>query len=253
MVSVTIIGNGVTSIGSNAFFNCDALTSITIGDGVTSMDRNAFSDCGALISVTISDLSAWCNINFGDGISNPLSYGAKLYLNDKLLTELTIPEDVGEIKSKAFYGCSSIEKVIVLDNATLIGSSAFYDCDALTSVTIDNGVTSIDSSAFNDCDALTSVIIGNGVTSIGYYAFYNCPALTFVTIGSNITSIGGYAFQNSGALNKFYCYATIPPLLQTNSFYGIPSSATLYVPARCGATYKSKSGWNEFDNIIEMD
>ena len=277
LVSVTIIGNGATSIGSNAFFNCDALTSITIGDGVASIDKNAFSSCVSLTSVTISDLSAWCNINFGDGISNPLSHEAKLYLNDKLLTELIIPEDVTKIKDIAFRGCSSIEKVIISDNVTSIGSNAFYDCDALTSivipdnitsigyaafydcdaltsVTIGNGVTKIDSSAFYDCDALTSVIMGNGVPWIGKYAFYNCNALTSVSIGSSVTSINDYAFYNCNALSEFYCYATTPPSLgYYDVFNNIKDSATLYVPARCGVTYKSKSGWSKFSNIIEMD
>ena len=250
LISITI-GDGVTSIGSNAFFLCDALTSITIGSGINSIGRNAFSDCSALTSVTISNLSAWCKIEFGEYTSNPLSNGAKLYLNDKLLTELTIPEDITEINDKAFEGCSSIEKLIVPNNVTSIGRYTFRGCNALTSATIDNGVTSLGLAAFLNCPVLTSVTIGNGINSIGHNAFQDCGALTFVSIGSGITSIGQDVLTNCSDLNKFYCYATTPP--QIYPFYGINSSATLYVPARCGSAYKSSDWGNHFKNIKEID
>mmetsp|Transcript_3871 Transcript_3871/g.8456 ORF Transcript_3871/g.8456 Transcript_3871/m.8456 type:complete len:80 (+) Transcript_3871:136-375(+) len=54
MKSVTI-GNGVTSIGSNAFFWCKSLTSVTIPDSVTILHENAFYQCESLTSVTIPD------------------------------------------------------------------------------------------------------------------------------------------------------------------------------------------------------
>ena len=49
------IGDGVTSIGSNAFRYCYSLASITIPDGVTSIGSNAFSNCYSLASIVIPD------------------------------------------------------------------------------------------------------------------------------------------------------------------------------------------------------
>ncbi|MBQ9880006.1 MAG: leucine-rich repeat protein [Clostridia bacterium] len=54
VVSV-VIGNGVTSIGDSAFYECSGLTSVTIGNGVTSIGDYAFYRCSGLTSVTIPD------------------------------------------------------------------------------------------------------------------------------------------------------------------------------------------------------
>ena len=53
--SVTYNGKtySVTSIGKNAFYYCEALTSITIPNSVTSIGDWAFRECSSLTSVTI--------------------------------------------------------------------------------------------------------------------------------------------------------------------------------------------------------
>ena len=195
-----VLPNGITSIGVSAFSGCGTLTSIDIPNSVTSIKLDAFDSCDALTSVTISDLSAWCKINFDNLSSSPLCCGAKLYLNDQLLTELTIPGDITNIKNFAFYGCTSIEKVNISGGVTSIGVYAFSDCDALTSIVIPNNVTLLYTGAFAHCKTLTSVTIGNGVTSISESAFYNCAALTSIVIPDNVTSIGKTAFQYCSAL-----------------------------------------------------
>lgn len=48
-----VIGNGVTSIGEAAFYNCTALTSITIPASVTSIGQYAFFGCSSLTSIDI--------------------------------------------------------------------------------------------------------------------------------------------------------------------------------------------------------
>ena len=59
--------NNVTTIGDYAFYGCDSLTSITIPNSVTTIGGNAFGNCENLKSIYITDLTAWCNIEFGQG------------------------------------------------------------------------------------------------------------------------------------------------------------------------------------------
>ena len=133
LTSVTI-PNSVTSIGEGAFAWCSSLTSVTIGNSVTSIGRSAFSGCSSLTSVYISDLTVWCNIEFGNIDANPLFNGHNLYLNDTLVTNLVIPSGVTSIGGYAFDGCSGLTSVTIPNSVTSIGKGAFLQCSSLTSI-----------------------------------------------------------------------------------------------------------------------
>jgi hypothetical protein len=111
------------------------------------------------------------------------------------LAEITIPDTVTSIGTRAFLG-ANLATLTIPDSVINIGERAFYGCNRLTSVTIGNSVTSIGPEAFRNCSNLTSLTLGNSVTSIGNYAFQNCTKLggTFI-IPDSVTSIGNYAFQ----------------------------------------------------------
>jgi len=52
-IKKVVIENGVTSIGGNAFYECDGLLSVTILQSVRSVGKYAFCGCTALSSVTV--------------------------------------------------------------------------------------------------------------------------------------------------------------------------------------------------------
>lgn len=141
LTGITFPGR-VKSIGNRAFENCTSLAGITTSSGITSIGGFAFSGCTSLTSVTVSDsvasidafLSGWCKINFDGYLANPFCYGARLYHNGSELTDIVIPHDVAAIKSYAFYGCASLERVTIGNSVTSIGGSAFKNCTALKTV-----------------------------------------------------------------------------------------------------------------------
>ena len=190
LTSVTIPDN-VTSIGDRVFYNCSGLTSITIGNGVTRIGLEVFYGCSGLTGVYIADLAAWCGINANGSL---LSYAKNLYLNNELVTELTIPDGVTSIGNYVFSSCTSLTSVTIGNGVTSIGDSTFSSCTSLTSVTIDNGVTSIGNYAFSTCTRLTEIVIPDSVTSIGNGAFNQCHGLTSINIPDGVTRIGSWTF-----------------------------------------------------------
>ena len=179
LVSITI-PDGVTSIGNFAFSGCRNLTSITIPANLTYIGNDAFESCNELMNIYISDLAAWCKVS---RITNLMNAGSikNLYLNNKLITILEIPNNITSIENGTFYNCGRLNSVIISESVISINNGAFAKCSGITSVTIGNSVTYIGSSVFADCYGLTNITIGNGVTYIGYSTFKGCRGLTSIT------------------------------------------------------------------------
>jgi hypothetical protein len=75
---------------------------------------------------------------------------------------------------------------------------------------------------------ISQCIIGNTVTSIPVN-FIQQSSLVYVSIPSSVTSIGYSAFQNCSNLNTVYIYSNQQITVGSYVFYGIPSTAQLYV------------------------
>lgn len=128
------IGDCVTNIGSQAFYNCSNLTSISFGNSIINFGSSVFKYCTSLNSVYINNLSSWCSNTFSDSFSNPLYYAHHLFINGDEVTDLIIPNDVTTINASLFYGCSYLNSVTIGNSVKNIGSSAFAKCENIADV-----------------------------------------------------------------------------------------------------------------------
>ena len=258
-----IIPDSVTSIGSNAFKSCAVLKSITIPDSVTDIGSFAFRNCTSLTSIVIpknvltiglealSGCKSLINIIVDENNTAYKSVDGDLYTKDGLTliqyaigkTDIMfeIPQDVTSIGNYAFYGCDSLESIIIGGNITKIGWSSFAYCKALASVAIGDSVEEIGEGAFQGCIALKHVTIQEGLNLIGGLAFKACTSLENIIIPSSITTIKSETFYGCTSLTS----VEIPDSVTTigsYAFYGC-TSLTIY----CEAKYKPNdwsSSWN---------
>jgi len=196
------IPDGVTTIGTSAFLNCEKMPSLIIPNSVTSIGASAFANCKNLKRVEIkegnepltfqppsfSEISAF----FGSPIEmlilrRTVSYGSSVspFQRNTLLTSLTIGKNVASIGDDCFNGCIGLTSLTIESGSKLtsIGNNSFKGCVNLaSSLNIPDRVTTIGTSAFLNCEKIPSLIIPNSVTSIGASAFADCKKLKRVEI-----------------------------------------------------------------------
>ncbi len=161
------IQEGVTTIGSNAFNNCNNLISVTIPDGLTDIGDHAFEYCWNLKSAII-------------------------------------PDSVTGIGINAFYACTGMESVRFGSGLSDMGQNAFMYCSALRHVSLPDGMSSVPANAFENCSGLISAKLPANATQIGSRAFFGCSGLTAVTIFKKVTDIEPQAFENTALTDVYF-------------------------------------------------
>ena len=254
-----IIGDGITSIGGYAFWNCTALTSITISNSVTRIGISAFTNCKSLTSVTIPN-----SVTFIDKFAFSSCIGMKV---------LTLGSKVSSIQERAFSGCSSLESVIITNNKGInMYNGAFEDCDNLKSVYYNDDLVNWFNMNFeygysNPLDngsklhingkELTEINVPNDISAIKNYAFNGCTSITKVTMHNRVTSVGASTFSECFNLKEVYCKSNTPPTCYTTTFSYYknggfyPLGCKIYVPTGSVEAYKVADGWSSYASYIE--
>ncbi len=207
-LSEVTLGASVKKIGNSAFRDCTGLLAVTFEGGGKEISEFAFDNCTALTRVNVSDLPTWLSLRFEGtqrvGSTNPLYYGATLYVGGTPLTALVIPDGVRELSPLAFAGYKHLTSVQLGRDLEKIDSSAFYGCSELTAITGGNNYYMTAGNCILECSSKTVVLGCAGSTipeeaeSIGEYAFYAVkfknPTLVFP---ESLASVGGHAFYAS--------------------------------------------------------
>ncbi len=210
------IGNGITTIGDQAFQGCTQITSVIIPAGVTKIGGHAFDGCSSLTTVVIPDSVTKIQGYAFNGCTS--------------LESITIPEGVTTIGQYAFNGCSSLGSITIPKGITKITPNAFSGCSSLETITIPEGVTRIDHEAFNGCSSLESITIPDSVTAIGHDAFNGCSSLESITIPESVTTIEQGAFTGCTKLKDIW-------FTGTQAQWNDVSNSAADIPAGCVVHY----------------
>ena len=222
---------------------------------LTSIGYDAFRDCDALTSV--------------DLLSTSLTYiGDGAFYNCDALTSVTFPASLTSIGGSAFSGCEALTSVAFPASLTSIGDYAFLGCDALTSVSFPASLTSIGYYAFSGCEALTNLTVDEGnpafasrdnvlySKNLDTLVCYPTGANKEVVIPDMVCSVRDGAFP--GEVSTIYCQPQTPPTAVDGEFQNMFTdetlmNAVLYVPIGTKAAYMQVDPWRNFWNVEEMD
>lgn len=248
-VMAVIIENGVTAIGSNAFFNMPQISSLTIPNSVTQIGDTAFYYSRNLAELSLPDgitaigYEAFTGSTFFDNTDNwedDVLYCGKYLLSvQDSVTALSIKSGTLCVADRALND-AQVKELSIPASLRNIGKGNLAAC-RLSSLTVDrfNSVYFLESDILysrSDMSVLRcltsasgSIAIPDGVVSIAPSAFAYCQQITSVTIPDSVTQIGDSAFSQCTSLTS----VVIPDgvtALESSVFSGCTKLTAVTIP-----------------------
>ena len=200
----------VSTIGNEAFRDCDQLFSVELPKSIERIGYAAFINCINLQKVLTNS-------------SKKMTYiGQEAFYGCTSLEEFSIPNTVDTIQRMAFYNCKELTTEMP-DSLRFLGDSTFTYCQALQTIKISERVKYIGLSSFKGCISVTSLYYNaDSIINVSecYYSYeYNgklspvnkhwledCYQISEVTIGSNVKYIPHFFLKGLSRLKEI----TIP-------------------------------------------
>ena len=265
-----IIPEEVTKIGNYQFEGLYYVNNVIIHDSVTFIGKGAFKN------TNINKL----RIPF-IGASNTSEYNYFGYIfdcdNDKKssgyvsVRTVELSDRIIEIPDFAFYGCNSINTMIMPKSVTKIGSSAF-DCNIRIlyyggtledwcNVTLESAKSSpigaekfyvINPNSNSEEDkyiSLENIVLDGSIPKINNYTFANHQSLESLVILEGVTEIGEYVFYNCKSLTSI----ELPNSLKNIYEYTFKGCSNLkYVEVKPGTEYIEAGAFQGCTSLIEL-
>lgn len=170
-----VIEEGVTSVGSYAFYYMPALTEVSLPNSLTKIGDYAFAYCSALTDITLPH-----------GLT---SIGKSAFEACAAMPSAYLSASVTEVGERAFAYCTSLESVIITGTIAELRAETFKNCTALKALICHTSITAdkVSDSAFNGAAldfskaTLTDSADGSSVVTVRYLYEDNSEAAPTVT------------------------------------------------------------------------
>ena len=232
---VTYSGQDLTvvAIEHQAFKDCTQLTKITLNEGIQSIGQYAFSGCTNLTEIILPNNSL-------------KEIGTSAFSECNGITKFTIPNSVTTVYDRPFWGCSSLETLIVGGGVNSIATNLCQGCDKLNELYFlsSNNKEPLDLSIL-ESESLKKLVIYRNIDARfrvpnikeiycdcdtiynNMFNYYACKSLETVKL-VNVKTIGNNAFADSGIASL-----TLPNSLQKiglDAFRNCTKIETLLLP-----------------------
>lgn len=284
-VTYNSVPYNVTSIGSQAFFGCNNLTSVVLPNSLLEIRQVAFNGCPLLQTINIPanvqmiEMLAFVLGDWDATEEKPIS-NFKSFIVDENNQYFTAKDGVLFNKAMTrliqFPSGKSETEYIVPNTVESIAQYAFYYVMDVTKVTVPDNVQHVGEFAFGYNFGIDSIIIGNGVERIPYSCFAESGSLQYVSLGTSVKEIANTALGEEQSslvsflpLSTIVCYSQqVPEIIKADSindegntfyyssykdedaedvFLGINRNTKLYVQGDLISDYKKHFVWGEFD------
>lgn len=222
-------------------------------------DTNAFKYDGHLEELDLKDasfVSSDHSIQVYDG-----SHSYDAYSGDEksvgrfafsflpCLKKIILPDNVNNIETCAFEGCTDLSFLELPSGLTSIGERAFNDCTGLRSLQLPSGLLSIGNGAFFNCIGLSSLQLPSGLTSIGMNAFSGCSGLTSVSLPSGLPQIPYRTFAGCYSLKSVQLPSDVKTI-GNEAFRECTGLTSLELPS--GLTKIEEGAFSGCSNIVSI-
>ncbi|MBD5137588.1 MAG: leucine-rich repeat protein [Lachnospiraceae bacterium] len=236
-ISFIIVDEGITSIGSHAFYGLKKLQYISLPDTLTDIRARAFKNSTKLNNITIPP--------------NVTHIGERAFGDCNSIEEFILPEGLNTIDSCAFKDCRSLKSLKLPQSLTTISDHAFYGCQSLITVSIPNGVQKLSNHAFKNCTKLTYIYLAPTVQSIGKSCFEGCTCLRYINIPHGVKSITTTLFKSCKNLERISIPITVTSI--SDSAFDECSNINIYGSTAYPEEYAAAHNIKFVDNGIRYN
>ena len=271
--------NGLTVIGSAAFYGCENLQEITIAPNVETIEAEAFYGCASLQAISLSSKVKSIGEHAFDGCASLQAFSVPRYctwVGEGVLANCTSLTKISVTSGNTAYSLTQEYRALLTkDGKTMVayamGKSGTLSVPTsvinvapyaatggkkFTAINLNN-VETIGEHAFEGLTSLASLTIPESVLTIDKDAFSGCTSLYTIYMPENLMSIGKNAFKNVKKGVRVEVKWPSPLGISDGTFSFAEQvqageiNGRLFVPEGTKAAYKAATGWKWFNFIEE--